>query len=107
MNKVELLPKTKVWTGKGRWKIPVRMKWVLKFSFIASKITYYGATEIWGKNSDHETTQTPLFVTNSLFLENMHFKATWGPGIMKEEFKGLKAELVWGEQKNVRFETLK
>lgn len=27
------------------------------------------------KKSDHETKLTPFFVTNTLFLENMHFKA--------------------------------
>lgn len=45
-----------------------------------------------------------FFVTNVLFMENMHFKAPWRAEIMKEGFKGLKVQLVWGEEKNVGFE---
>lgn len=42
-------------------------------------------------------------MTNNLFLENMHFKAPQKVEIMKEEFIGLVAQLLWGEEKNVRF----
>lgn len=66
-----------------------------------------GQPKYGGKKFDHETKLTPFFVTNTLFLENMHFKAPWRAEIMKEEFKGLKAQLVWGEEKNVGFETPK
>lgn len=72
----------------------------LKIQFHCFKDQLLWDTLNMGGKSDHETKLTPFFVTNTLFLENMHFKAPWGSwnyerGIQRFESS---AGLRWGKE---------